>query len=50
MTGWLEYGGLQIGQAHRMKDQERENARVRRPVADLSPARKVLADAAAGNL
>lgn len=31
-----EYGGLQIDQARRMKDLERENARLRRLVADLS--------------
>jgi hypothetical protein len=31
-----EYGGLQIEQARRLKDRERENARLRRLVADLS--------------
>lgn len=31
-----EYGGLQIDQARKMKDLERENARLRRLVADLS--------------
>jgi putative transposase len=31
-----EYGGLQIEQAKRRKDLERENARLRRLVADLS--------------
>lgn len=31
-----EYGGLQIEQAKRLKDLERENARLRRLVADLS--------------
>jgi putative transposase len=31
-----EYGGLQIEQARRLKDLERENARLRRLVADLS--------------
>ena len=45
-----EYGGLQIDQAHRMKDLERENARLRRLVADLSLEKQVLADVAAGNL
>ena len=45
-----EYGGLQIDQARRMKDLERENARLRRLVADLSLEKQVLADVAAGNL
>ena len=31
-----EYGGLRIDQAHRLKDLERENAWLKRPVADLS--------------
>lgn len=33
-----EYGGLQVDQARKMKDLERENARLRRLVADLSSA------------
>ena len=45
-----EYGGLQIDQARRMKDLERENARLRRLVADLSLGKQVLADVASGNL
>jgi hypothetical protein len=45
-----EYGGLQIDQARRMKDLERENARLRRLVADLSLEKQVLADVASGNL
>jgi len=45
-----EYGGLQIDQARRMKDLERENARLRRLVADLSLEGQVLADVASGNL
>ena len=45
-----EYGGLQIDQTRRMKDLERENARLRRLVADLSLEKQVLADVAAGNL
>ncbi|GJD86337.1 IS3 family transposase ISMdi3 [Methylobacterium haplocladii] len=43
-----EYGGLQIDQARRMKDLEREKARLRRLVADLSLEKQVLADVAAG--
>lgn len=45
-----EYGGLQIDQARRMKDLERENARLRRLVADLSLEKQVLADVASENL
>ena len=45
-----EYGGLQIDQARRMKDLERENVRLRRLVADLSLEKQVLKDVAAGNL
>ncbi len=45
-----EYGGLQVGQARKMKELERENARLRRLVADLSLKKQVLADVASGNL
>lgn len=45
-----EYGGLQIDQARRMKDLERENTRLRRLVADLSLEKQVLKEVASGNL
>ena len=45
-----EYGGLQLEQAKRLKELERENARLRRLVADLSLEKQVLKDVAAGNL
>jgi transposase-like protein len=45
-----EYGGLQIEQARRLKDLERENARLRRLVADLSLEKQILKDIAQGNL
>ena len=45
-----EYGGLQVDQARKMKDLERENSRLRRLVADLSLVSQVLADVAAGDL
>ena len=45
-----EYGGLQIDQARRLKELERENGRLRRLVADLALEKQVLADVAAGNL
>ena len=44
-----EYGGLEIDQAKRMKDMERENARLKRLVADLSVERPVLKDIASEN-
>jgi putative transposase len=45
-----EYGVLQVDQAKKMKDLERENARLRRLVADLYLEKQVLADVASGNL
>jgi len=45
-----EYGGLELDQAKRMKDLERENARLKRLVADLSLEKQVLKDVASGNL
>ncbi|WP_182180764.1 IS3 family transposase [Methylobacterium radiotolerans] len=45
-----EYGGLQVDQAGKMKELERENARLRRLVADLSLEKQVLADVAGGKL
>ena len=45
-----EYGGLQIDQARRMKDLERENTRLRRLVADLSLEKQILKDISQGNL
>ena len=45
-----EYGGLEIDQAKRMKDLDRENVRLKRLVADLSLEKQVLKDIASGNL
>jgi len=45
-----EYGGLPIEQAKRLKDLEKENARLKRLVADLSLEKQVLRDIAQGNL
>ena len=39
-----EYGGLQLEQAKRLKELERENSRLRRLVADLSLEKQVLKD------
>lgn len=44
-----EYGGLQTSQAKRMKELERENARLKRAVADLTLDKLILKEAAAGN-
>src|SRR5918911_2192474 len=43
-----EYGGVAIEQAKRLKELERENARLRRLVADLSLEKQILKDVAAG--
>ncbi len=44
------YGGVPIEQAKRLKELERENARLRRLVADLALEKQVLKDVASGNL
>ena len=44
-----EYGGLRVDQAHRMKELERENTRLKRLVADLSLDNQILKEAASGN-
>ena len=45
-----EYGGLNTGQAKRLKDLEKENNRLKKLVADLSLDNAVLKDFASGNL
>jgi transposase-like protein len=45
-----EYGGLDLDQARRMKELEKENARLRRLVADLSLEKQILKDISSGNL
>lgn len=44
-----EYGGLRVDQAKRLKDLERENARLKKVVADLSLDKAILKEAAEGN-
>ena len=44
-----EFGGLKVEQAKRMKDLEKENARLKRLVAELSLEKQVLKDVAEGN-
>jgi transposase len=44
-----EYGGLSLSQAKRLKDLERENARLRRAVSDLTLDKLILQEASRGN-
>jgi len=44
-----EYGGLRMDQAKRFKDMERENARLKKLVADLSLDNDILREASSGN-
>ena len=44
-----EYGGMKITQAKRLKELEKENARLRKAVADLTLDKLILAEAAKGN-
>ena len=44
-----EFGGLKLDQAKRLKELEKENARLKRPVAELSLERQVLRDVAQGH-
>lgn len=43
------YGGMQISQAKKLKDLERENARLKKLVADLSVDKDILEEALKGN-
>lgn len=43
-----EYGGLKLEQARRLKDLERENAKLKRVVAELALEKQVLKDIASG--
>jgi len=44
-----EYGGLNLDQARKLKLLERENARLKRAVADLTLDKLILKEAAEGN-
>ena len=44
-----EYGGLRVDQAHRLKDLEQENSRLKKLVADLSLDNAILKEASRGN-
>lgn len=43
-----EYGGLQVGQAKRMKEMEKENLRLRKAVSDLMLDKQILEEVIKG--
>ena len=45
-----EYGGMSASQAKRLKELERENARLRKAVADLTLDKLILQEAGRGNV
>jgi putative transposase len=44
-----EYGGLRVDQAKRLKELEKENARLKRLLADAELDKAILKEAASGN-
>jgi putative transposase len=44
-----EYGGMRVEQARKLKDLEKENARLKKLVADISLDNAILKEAAEGN-
>ena len=44
-----EYGGLRVNQAKRFRDLERENARLKKLVANMALDNDILREAASGN-
>jgi transposase-like protein len=44
-----EYGGLKVNQARRLKELDRENARLRKAVSDVTLDKMILEEAASGN-
>ena len=44
-----EYGGMRVEQAHRLKELEQENSRLKKVVADLVLDNAILEEAARGN-
>jgi transposase-like protein len=44
------YGGMRVDQAKRLKELEKENAQLKKLVADLSLDKQILNEAAQGNL
>ena len=44
-----EYGGMKVSQAKRLKELEKENARLRKAVSDLTLDKLILQEASKGN-
>jgi transposase-like protein len=44
-----EYGGMRVDQAHRLKELEQENSRLKRVVADMALDNAILKEATRGN-
>jgi putative transposase len=44
-----EYGGMRVDQAHRLRELEQENSRLKKLVADLSLDNAILKEASRGN-
>lgn len=44
-----DYGGMQVSQAKRLKELEKENARLKKAVAELTLDKLILKEAAEGN-
>lgn len=44
-----ENGGMKVSQAKRLKELDKENARLRKAVSDLTPGKLILQEAAKGN-
>ncbi len=44
-----EFGGMKVDQAHQFKELQRENARLKRAVANLTLDKLILEEAAKGN-
>ena len=44
-----EFGGMQVDQARRLKELEKENTRLRKAVSDLTLDKLILQEAAKGN-
>ena len=44
-----QYGGMKVEQAERLKELEKENVRLKKPAADLSPDNAILKEVSKGN-
>jgi len=44
-----EFGSMKVSQAKRLKELERENARLRRTIADITLDKQILKEATSGN-